>query len=340
MPTATSCLIRRRIHLYLLVVLSILIHFSAFGAPTKKEPKKPRPERPPGETIFFPERITAPAAIAGVIMIITGFFLCFFATMNISTRLARTQERLTRIQAQYRKATAFLIGFYLFGGIAYIIMVNLGVSSATWLFVGSLLAAIVFGSLRMIKPFNPPGAELLGPLAMHCLVLLILGGIPGGVVASKLYQVIMFVVLDVLGITFIFFYGKHRDHIAGSIGFPILGAYALVAGMDFFARTGFLQHADWFMNTQSDFDPKILAKITVGRYFIPIGLIAGLAGIGLYLQFTKGSEEYRFYERRQDFDTFSLGKILLYNLKRLILCGVDTDKPKRIDTPLEKDPGT
>ncbi|KAG0006962.1 hypothetical protein BGZ65_001168, partial [Modicella reniformis] len=163
-------------------------------------------------------------------------------------------------------------------------MSNLGVSSGTWLLVGTLLAATILGGLRL---FKPPGAEVLGPLAMHCITLWILSWKPGGLVTSGLGKSLMFGILDVLGFMFVYI----PDHaVAGAICFPVLGAYTFIAGIDFFTRTGFLQHADTFVNTKSNFDPKILAEITATRYYLPIGLIAALTVLGIIVQLTWGNE--------------------------------------------------
>ncbi|KAF9921163.1 hypothetical protein BGZ65_010597, partial [Modicella reniformis] len=241
-------------------------------------------------------------------MVITGTFLCSFATHKFK-------------DAKYKKISLFLIGFYFYGGITYIAMVNLGVSSGAWLLVGSLSAAIILGSLRMIKPFKPAGAELLGPLTMHCAILWTLSWKPGGLFASKLAQGLMFGVLDVLGFAFVFIHGEQADQAAAGIGFPVLGAYVLGAGVDFFARTGFLQHADWFMNTKSDFDPTILVKTCVWWYFLITGLIGAWGYYGIKKQF-KGGKGYQFYKKGSGYEYFTLLEVFWYNFRRLVCCGI------------------
>lgn len=218
------------------------------------------------------DRISIPGVIAGVFMFFTGLYLCLVATL------------FTR----FKKGAIFLIGFYFYGNITYLIMVNAGVTSEWGIFVGTILVGTLLGVFRLFY-FRRPGAELLGPIALHCLGLWLLCIRPGGLIPNRLHQIALLVVLNVVGFAFIF---MKTDHISASAGFSVLGAFVAVAGADFIARTGFVQQADAFVNSKSDFNSadNILFRkhIPLAAFFVPIGLVAGFAFLGLWLQLTKG----------------------------------------------------
>ncbi|KAF9413651.1 hypothetical protein BGZ94_000653, partial [Podila epigama] len=125
-----------------------------------------------------PYNLTVQAGIAGAILIIAGFLLCFFG------------YRLFHV-------TMFLIGFYFFGNISYIGLANGGVTSQTLLLIISIVVGILGGLLLICC--SRLGVAVLGALALYSLGLWILGWQSGGVITSRTGRGILLGVLAVVG---------------------------------------------------------------------------------------------------------------------------------------------
>ncbi|KAK3810332.1 MAG: hypothetical protein J3Q66DRAFT_352820 [Benniella sp.] len=264
-PTSGSVL--RYAPVYLFMLLSATTDLSTLGAPIIEEPDTPI-------ISYNRPNVSAQAAIAGVILIPIGLFLCFASTLR-----ARNAEFVL-----------FLSGFIFDGGLIYIIMVNSGVSSSTWLLVGPLLAGIAISFVRIAldDEEDDTGVGFLGPTAMHCFSLWLLGAMPSGLITSKTAQIVVMVVMDVMGLAFVFI---PSEYLAASVSCSMTGAFAIITGVDFFARTGYIELADSFINSKSIFDGQDRSH---GIHYTFMILIVFLAVAGIAIQRIYGDKEFTF----------------------------------------------
>ncbi|KAF9318790.1 hypothetical protein BG003_010518 [Podila horticola] len=159
--------------IYLLILLSTLTNLLVSAAPVLKKPSDDV-NNVLNQASDGPYNITVQAGIAGAILILAGFLLCFFGY-----RLFHT--------------TMFLIGFYFFGNVSYIGMANGGVTNSTWLLVISVVVGILGGLLLVCC--SRLGVAVLGALALYTLGLWILGWKSGGLITSSTGRAILLGVL-------------------------------------------------------------------------------------------------------------------------------------------------
>jgi len=215
----------RNVPLYLLCALFMLANFMTQAIPIAS--KKPLDTAREG-----PYNLTVQGGIAGAILIVLGLLLCFFGV-------------------RFFRVTMFLIGFYFFGNLVYVGMANGGVTSSTLLLVISIIVGIIGGLLMVCC--SRLGVAILGALALYSLGLWILGWKSGGVITSSTGRGIFLAVLVIVG----FIVGFIREHETVIIGSAIVGAYSFVAGVDFYAQTGFLQQTDSFINSKNGIDNRV-----------------------------------------------------------------------------------
>ncbi|GJJ73923.1 hypothetical protein EMPS_06281 [Entomortierella parvispora] len=240
--------------IYLLMALSMLINLmTTMAAPIDIVSKKITDPAAAG-----PYQISVQGGIAGAILIIAGLLLCFFG---------------------YRlfHATMFLIGFYFFGNVAYIGMANGGVTSQTLLLVISIVVGILGGLLLICC--SRLGVAVLGALALYSLGLWILGWKSGGLITSTTGRAILLGVLAAVG--FILGFVREREMVI--IGSALVGAYSVVAGIDMFAHTGFVNQADSFINSKTSIDNRV-DGMTWKEYALLAAFIV-LALLGMAIQF-------------------------------------------------------
>lgn len=214
-----------------------------------------------------PYNITVQVGIAGAILILAGFLLCFFG---------------------YRLfyATMFLVGFYFFGNVSYIGMANGGVTNSTLLLVISIVVGILGGLLLVCC--SRLGVAVLGALALYSLGLWILGWKSGGLITSSTGRAILLGVLAVVG--FILGFIRERDMVI--IGSALVGAYSFVLGIDMFAHTGFVNQADSFINSKNSVDNRV-GNLDWKQYALLAAFIV-MALLGMVLQFrTWGRRAFR-----------------------------------------------
>lgn len=239
---------------YLLMVLSMLINLmTTMAAPIDIGSKKITDPAAAG-----PYQISVQGGIAGVILIVAGLLLCFFG------------YRLFHV-------TMFLIGFYFFGNVAYIGMANGGVTSQTLLLVISIVVGILGGLLLVCC--SRLGVAVLGALALYSLGLWILGWKSGGLITSSTGRAILLGVLAVVG--FILGFVREREMVI--VGSALVGAYSVVAGIDMFAHTGFVNQADSFINSKTPIDNRV-GGMTWKEYAL-LGAFIVLALLGMAVQF-------------------------------------------------------
>ncbi|KAG0244830.1 hypothetical protein BGX31_008507 [Mortierella sp. GBA43] len=329
-PTLRSLLQSLPIYFLLLTIILSNLMILGLGAPTKPSPGGDKPKDPPKVDNYTldPNRsydglsgMSIPGAIGGVFMIITGLFLCFGATI------------LPKYDKNYSLAVSFLTGFYFYGDVIYIIMVNAGVTAGFGLLVGTALIAALISGLRLRLPaLRPCGPELIGIVGLQFLGLWVLCIKPGGLIPSRMAQIGILAALSVLGFPFIFF---PTDHISASAGAPPLGAFVAVAGADFFARTGFVQQAESFINSRSTFNSpdNVLFRqhIPLAPMFIPIGLCGGFTALGLMYQLKNGKNNgFTFDKEREEALGYeSSWQIFIRGLKGLFCFGAFMSERKR-----------
>lgn len=267
----STCSVLRQVRLQWLVLLAIVTNQLALGAPI--EDKSDDKSDDPVSKVLDHYTVSAPAAIAGAILVVSGFFLCFASTLN----------------TRYKKVSTFLIGFFFFGNITYITMANLGVDSSTWLLVGPLLSGTILGSARM--KLRRPGAESLGPMAMHCFSLWLLSVKPGGLITSRPRQIGLIVGLNAIGPIFLLL---PTDFYAAVVGFSMLGAFTFVVGTDFFAQTGFNQEIDTFINSKCEYDA---SDRSIDIHYALVGLTIVIAIAGIVIQLKWGEQGFCFEKK-------------------------------------------
>jgi len=256
MSTAISTRVRSTLRcapLYLVLILSTFLSFMAQAAPIKKDAEDTLNSASDG-----PYNLSVQAGIAGAILIVLGLILCFLGV-------------------RFFRICMFLIGFYFFGNISYIGMVNGGVTSQTLLLVISIVVGILGGLLLVCC--SRLGVAILGAMALYSLGLWILGWQAGGLIHSSTGRGILLGVLAAVG----FIFGFIREKETVIIGSAILGAYSFIAGVDFFAKTGFISEADSFFNSKNNVENRV-GKLSGPEYALLATFIV-LAILGMIVQF-------------------------------------------------------
>ncbi|KAF9172681.1 hypothetical protein BGX21_004975 [Mortierella sp. AD011] len=202
--------------------------------------------------------VTVQGGIAGAILIIFGLTFCFFGY-------------------RFFHVTMYLAGFYFFANITYVIMANCGVTSPTLLLVISIVIGILGGLLLVCC--SRLGVAVLGGFALYSLGLWILGWKPGGTIASSTGRGIFLGALSAVG--FIIGFILERETVI--IGTAIIGAYSIVAGIDFYAHTGFISEADSFINSKDSITQRV-GPLSAGAYALLASFIV-LAILGVVIQF-------------------------------------------------------
>ncbi|KAF9112433.1 hypothetical protein BGX27_003398 [Mortierella sp. AM989] len=244
---------------YFLCVISMLI--SLFGSLAGASPV-PISQRDLDDDILGdaqdgPYNVTIQAGIAGAILIVLGFILCFFG------------YRIYHV-------TLFIVGFYFLGNLTYIGMVNAGITSNTLLLVVSIAVGVVGGLLLICC--SRLGVAILGALAFFALGLWILGWKSGGVITSNTGRIVLLVGLVVLG----FIIGLFKEREMVIIGSAIVGAYSFVIGIDMYAHTGFSNQADSFINSKNTVESHFEDQ-SVGAYIL-LGAFVVMAALGMIIQ--------------------------------------------------------
>ncbi|KAG0006960.1 hypothetical protein BGZ65_001166 [Modicella reniformis] len=253
MSATTSRPALRCAPVYFLVIISILINLFTLGAPIPDSSEGTLNKARDG-----PYNISVASGIVGALLIILGFVLCFFGV-------------------RFFRVTMFLIGFYFFANVTYVSMANAGVTSAAWLLIVSIVAGIIGGLLLVFC--SRLGVAILGALALYSLGLWILGWKSGGVISSSTGRAILLGVLAVVG----FILGFVREHETVIVGSAILGAFSFIAGVDFYAHTGFIEQADSFINSKSNIDNRT-GTTSVSQYAL-LGTFIVLVLMGMAVQF-------------------------------------------------------
>ncbi|RGB34670.1 hypothetical protein C1646_624269 [Rhizophagus diaphanus] len=203
--------------------------------------------------------LTPHAIVTGVILIVTGIIFCFFG---------RKVYRLT----------LFLIGFYVGTIIAWVTISNAGgfngTASQTILLVVSLAIGFVVGLIFMCCATL--AVWLLGALAGYTFALFILSWRSDGLIHNNAGRIVFIVVLTILGLLLACFFKNTLIILATAF----IGAYAIILGIDLFARTGFAQSVRAFLDKNNDTPYTTNTKIYL--------MLAGMLGffiVGSLFQF-------------------------------------------------------
>jgi len=106
----------------------------------------------------------------------------------------------------------------------------------------------------------------LGALTGYLFALWILAWADGGVIHSKAGRIIFIIILTLIGLLLAIFF----KNIFIILGTAFIGAYAIILGIDLFARTGFALSLKAFMDGNHDTDYKVNTKI----YLMLAGMVA------------------------------------------------------------------
>ncbi|ORX94154.1 hypothetical protein K493DRAFT_315623 [Basidiobolus meristosporus CBS 931.73] len=203
--------------------------------------------------------ITPQTSVIAIVMIVVGFFFCFFGH-------------------RFFKTVIFLAGFVAVGFLAYVTCYkisdpNTGTKSTIYLVV-AVVAGILGGCLFMCV--WKLGIAAIGALGGFALGMFILSLGDGMLIAGSTGRVMFIIALIVVGIVGIFFFEKH----VVIVGTAMAGAYMLIVGIDYFIGTGFTQHLVAFLNGAGQ-----VFYHTNGRVYAMLASMAVLAVIGAVVQY-------------------------------------------------------
>jgi len=176
-------------------------------------------------------KLTPHEIAAGIILIVTGLIFCFFG------------RRVYRL-------TLFLIGFYIGTIIAMVALTNgeptggfgsKNITSQTVILIVSLAVGFVVGLIFMCC--STVAIWFLGALAGYTFALFLLATKSDGLIQNKAGRIVFIIVLTILGLLLACFFKNTLIIIATAI----IGAYAIILGIDLFAKTGFAQSIRSFM---------------------------------------------------------------------------------------------
>jgi len=208
-----------------------------------------------------PTKIIAQTGVLGAFLILAGFTFLFFG------------HRLF-------KPTLFLAGFYFFGCLGYLFMINIepagGLNNReTVLLVASIVFGIVGGLLAIC--FWKLAVALLGALMGFALAMFVLSWKSGGVISSGLPRAGFICALSLVGSVIILFFQKPIIIVSTSI----IGAYSMAVGVDLFAHTGFIETTGAFLTSSSkasfetfETNPKIYGMLGSTALLAIIGMVA------------------------------------------------------------------
>jgi len=207
--------------------------------------------------------LTVHGIVLAVILIIFGLFLVFFGSGHF-------------------RLTSFLVGFYVFGTVAWIILANAepaggyGTFRLTLYLVVCLVAGFIAGVI-LACCFHL-GLWLLGAYGGFVLALWILAWSSGGVITVRWGQGLFIGLMALAGLFTSFFIEWGAIIIFTSI----IGAYSFILGLDIFLDTGFMDSVQYFLNPHYP-----VAYVVNWRIY---GLLAGgaaLAILGIIIQYLK-----------------------------------------------------
>ncbi|KAF0528300.1 hypothetical protein F8M41_013203 [Gigaspora margarita] len=211
--------------------------------------------------------LTPHAIVVGIILICTGVIYCFFG------------KRVYRL-------TLFLIGFYIGAAATWMAFTNTqpsqgisGTSNPTIILLVSLAAGLILGLLFIC--IAEVAIWLLGALAGYLFALYILSFASNGLIQTHDGRIIFIIVCTIVGLllTCCFF-----DTII-IVATAFIGAYAIIFGVDMFARTGFSQSVVSFLNENGQYE-------TNTKIYIMLGALVVTFILGVLFQLRSQNEKF------------------------------------------------
>ncbi|RUS34137.1 hypothetical protein BC938DRAFT_482303 [Jimgerdemannia flammicorona] len=202
-----------------------------------------------------PFNLDAHGIVLAVLAIISGIYFCFFGY-------------------RFFKMTMFLTGFWVFGNITYIGMIN-GGSNQTLTLIISIIVGLLGGAI--LTCCWHIGLYFLAALAGYALALWILGWKSGGLIESSTGRVILIVVLIIVFVLLIIFFERWMVIISTSV----IGAYLIILGIDIFAQTGFASNAASFLSSNHSTNSNTNMD---WKTYIMLAAFIALAIIGIFFQ--------------------------------------------------------
>ncbi|KAG9286697.1 hypothetical protein G9A89_012247 [Geosiphon pyriformis] len=206
-------------------------------------------------------KITTQDTIFGIVLISLGIIYCFFGR-------------------KFYSVTFFLVGFYVGGLISLVILSNAepadkgyGKASDAIYIVVPLLAGLLFGSLFAF--FSEVAIWALGALGGYVLAVFILSLSENGLIASKIGRIVFILAIVIISVSLSIFF----QNIIIILGTSLIGSYSIIAGIDLFAKTGFLDAIRSFM----DGNHHIIYNSTVKIHLMLVGVV-GLFILGSIIQ--------------------------------------------------------
>ncbi|RKP33665.1 hypothetical protein BJ085DRAFT_39907 [Dimargaris cristalligena] len=214
-------------------------------------------------------KILAQDIIAGILLIIIGFMFCFFG------------RRLFKV-------VLFLAGFCVLGLLVLLACFRIRPpredenTRAILYYVAAIIGGIIGGCISVCVWFI--GLALIGGLGGFTLSVWLLSLKDGGLITSTWGRVLLMVLLIIAGMIAIFFLEKHVLIIATALW----GAYAMMIGIDSFAKTGFREQLSAFFSGDTAAVYQTNAKV-----YAMIGSTIALALIGAIVQYRSFRGKHR-----------------------------------------------
>ncbi|OBZ83041.1 hypothetical protein A0J61_08911 [Choanephora cucurbitarum] len=179
---------------------------------------------------FAGHTATVHGIVFSVILFITGGYLCFLGGV-------------------FQSFTMFIVGFYIGGNIAYIVLTNAkpdyGSNTNTILLVVSIVAGILVGGLLCCCFFL--AVYLLGALLGYLAALWLLSWNTNGLIQSNWGRAILIICFVVVGVILIAFLERPMFVIASAF----IGSFAIFCGVDVYVQTGFLEMVNSLLHAKS-----------------------------------------------------------------------------------------
>ncbi|KAI8067637.1 uncharacterized protein B0P05DRAFT_552337 [Gilbertella persicaria] len=228
---------------------------------------------------FAGHTTTVHGVVFSVVMFVTGAYLCFLGGV-------------------FQNFTMFIVGFYVGGNIAYIVLTNAkadyGSNTNTILLVVSIVAGILVGGLLCCCFFL--AVYLLGALLGYLVALWLLSWSTNGLIQTNWGRAILIVCFCIVGVILIAFLERPMFVIASAF----IGSFAIFCGIDIYVQTGFLEMVNTLLHAKN-FDLAVNASSQLRGM---LGGCLGLALVGCLIQWCcirRDSSTYRGWRERHPY---------------------------------------
>ncbi|RUP46574.1 hypothetical protein BC936DRAFT_146787 [Jimgerdemannia flammicorona] len=202
-----------------------------------------------------PFNVDAHGIVLAILAIISGIYFCFFGY-------------------RFFKMTMFLVGFWVFGNITYIGMINGGANQTLTLII-SIIVGLLGGAI--LACCWHIGLYFLAALAGYALALWILGWKSGGLIESSVGRIILIAAFIIVFVLLIIFFERWMVIISTSV----IGAYLVILGIDIFVQTGFASNVASFLSPNHSTNSNTTMD---WKYYLMLAAFIVLAIIGIFFQ--------------------------------------------------------